>query len=235
MVLYSQGVPANVRIYFADGLVGTPSITFSSDTNSGFYSVGADQIGVVTNGTEKMRFYSSSVALGSSMYLISASTQSLTLKGNVSDGATAVGMILDNAVALTTSGSKIISVRNNNVEKFSIDKDGTTVLNTLFCGGITDSSSASTLTIKGVMADGATAVGVTLNTVSYTTGGAKLVSFTNDGTEKAYCDKDGIIYSETNKRTACGGGSTGGTTTANGTVTLEINGTTYYLLKAAGA
>jgi len=45
----------------------------------------------------------------------------------------------------------------------------------------------------------------------------------------------GTAYVETTKRVACGGGSTGATTTPNGTVTLEINGSTYYLLKAAGA
>ena len=45
----------------------------------------------------------------------------------------------------------------------------------------------------------------------------------------------GIVTAETTKRVACGGDSTGSTTTASGTVTLEINGTTYYLLRAAGA
>ena len=43
------------------------------------------------------------------------------------------------------------------------------------------------------------------------------------------------LYAESTKRVACGGGTTGSNTTANGTVALEINGTTYYLLKAATA
>jgi len=46
---------------------------------------------------------------------------------------------------------------------------------------------------------------------------------------------DSKLYAESTKRVACGGGSTGSSTTANGTVTLEINGTTYYLLTSATA
>jgi hypothetical protein len=45
----------------------------------------------------------------------------------------------------------------------------------------------------------------------------------------------GTLKAESTKRVACGGGSTGATVVPNGTVTLEINGTTYYLLKAASA
>ena len=45
----------------------------------------------------------------------------------------------------------------------------------------------------------------------------------------------GIIYTESSKRVACGGGSTGAGVVPNGTVTLEINGVSYYLLTSAGA
>lgn len=68
------------------------------------------------------------------------------------------------------------------------------------------------------------------------------VSITHDQTNavitsgKGYVQTVGTaLYAETTKRVACGGGSTGATTTANGTVTLEINGVSYYLLKAASA
>lgn len=43
------------------------------------------------------------------------------------------------------------------------------------------------------VADGGTAVGFKLNTPSYTTGGAKLLSLQNNSTEKLFIDKDGKL------------------------------------------
>ncbi len=45
----------------------------------------------------------------------------------------------------------------------------------------------------------------------------------------------GAVYIDGDKKVACGGGSTGAGTTPNGTVTLVINGTSYYLLTSASA
>lgn len=57
-------------------------------------------------------------------------------------------------------------------------------------GSITGTTS---LTFKGSQADGASAVGVITDTsATYSTAGAKLLSVRNNGTEKAYIDKDGI-------------------------------------------
>jgi hypothetical protein len=46
------------------------------------------------------------------------------IKGAMADGASAVGTILDTAIALTTSGAKLLSLRNNGTEKAYFDKDG---------------------------------------------------------------------------------------------------------------
>jgi len=62
-----------------------------------------------------------------------------------------------------------------------------------------------------------------------TNAGSKLFLLTNNTAEKLYVKKDGDLYVETNKRVACGGGSTTADTTVNGSVTLEINGTSYKL------
>jgi hypothetical protein len=43
---------AVTKTEFADGLVSAPSITFSSDLNSGIYRIGTDNIGVAVNGTK---------------------------------------------------------------------------------------------------------------------------------------------------------------------------------------
>jgi hypothetical protein len=55
---------------------------------------------------------------------------SLAVKGRAGDGATAVGVILDNANDLANAGAKLVSVRNNGAEKAYFDKDGT-----LYMGG----------------------------------------------------------------------------------------------------
>jgi hypothetical protein len=41
---------------FADGSVSAPSVTFSSDTNTGFYRIGADTLGLATNGTLRAKW-----------------------------------------------------------------------------------------------------------------------------------------------------------------------------------
>ena len=44
--------------------------------------------------------------------------------GSFANGASAVGVILDNSAALSTAGSKLVSVRNATTEKYAIDCDG---------------------------------------------------------------------------------------------------------------
>jgi hypothetical protein len=52
------------------------------------------------------------------------SSISATIKGAIADGASAVGVILDNVGALANAGAKALSVRVNGVEKFYLDKNG---------------------------------------------------------------------------------------------------------------
>ena len=57
----------NLTVTHALGAVGTPSITFTGDTNTGIYSPTADTIGFVEGGTEAMRINSSGqVGIGTS-------------------------------------------------------------------------------------------------------------------------------------------------------------------------
>lgn len=46
------------------------------------------------------------------------------LKSTVSDGSSAVGYVLDTTNALSTSGAKLLSLKNSGTEKFYVDKDG---------------------------------------------------------------------------------------------------------------
>lgn len=164
--------------------------------------------------------------------------------GNINDGASAVGIILDNAVALSTAGAKILSIRNHTVEKASVDKDGvvsaltytsaqasgSNAINLTTAGArinlnngsdyLFDNSGVATfnavtavpalyvtgglgliqaqnngpLAVTGQSPTGAGAVGVILdNSVTLSTSGDKILSVRNNGTEKVYVDKDGII------------------------------------------
>ena len=75
----------------------------------------------------------------------------LKVYGHQADSATAVGVILDNDVALATSGAKIISVRNNAVEKMSVDKAGKGA-----CVGVTSSALIESTTGGFKFPDGTT-------------------------------------------------------------------------------
>lgn len=55
---------------------------------------------------------------------LSANGKAAQVSGNAADGASAVGVISDNANALTTGGAKIHSFRNAGTEKAFHDKDG---------------------------------------------------------------------------------------------------------------
>lgn len=81
----------------------------------------------------------------------SGTFSSVTLTGGINgmsvNSATAVGIILNSGNSLTTAGAKLLSVRNNGVEKIYVDKDGDVVAARLFVGGSTTSGmgqSAST-------------------------------------------------------------------------------------------
>ena len=54
-------------------------------------------------------------------------TSTLTLSGNRTDGGTNIGVVIDNLVALTTAGAKIVSFQNHEAEKASIDLDGNAI------------------------------------------------------------------------------------------------------------
>lgn len=52
---------------------------------------------------------------------VQSNSTTLTIKGGSPDGSTSVGVVLDNASSLDTTGSKVVSIRNAGVEKAYID------------------------------------------------------------------------------------------------------------------
>lgn len=129
---------------------------------------------------------------------------SAQLRGNVADGATAIGNKIGNASALSTAGSKVCSFYSDNLasEVAYVASNGTIASNaTVQAGGsfLTTSGQITTgasvpLRVVGGVPDGATAIGVKLaNTPALTVAGAKIASFYSDNviTEKAFVDLAG--------------------------------------------
>jgi hypothetical protein len=157
----------------SDGTVGDPSITFTNSPTSGLYRAGADDIGISIGGADLMRLSSTLIKL-------------IAL---VTDGASAVGVEIDTANALADAGAKLLRVLNGAVEKFYLDKDGN-----VQGGGLFQALAAVGATLKGNVADGATAVGVILDNVNaLADAAAKAVSVRVAGAEQAYFDKDGRL------------------------------------------
>jgi hypothetical protein len=111
--------------------------------------------------------------------------QSMVVQGNMADGASAVGVILDTKTTLANATAKLLSVRNNAVEKFYIDKDGEAYANGVHLGaggGIT-----APYTLNGV----GDTVPFTINAITAQT--ANLQSWQVNGVEKAYIQASGNI------------------------------------------
>lgn len=165
---------------------GATAVAMAIDTVNALSTAGAKLLRLLNNAVEKFYVDKDGNVQGGGLFQALAAVGA-TLKGNVADGATAVGVILDCVTALTTSGAKALSVRNAGVEQAYIDKDGN-----IQAGGLFQSLAALSATLKGNIADGASAVGVILDCVNaLSTSGAKALSIRNAGVEKAYIDKDG--------------------------------------------
>ncbi len=138
--------------------------------------------------------------------------------GLYADGASAVAIAIVSP-AYTTSGAKILSVKNDSTEKASIDKDGKLTLaagvvttSVTSTGAATLGTTSTTGQITGLYSDGASAVAVTVSSPSYSNASAKLLSVKNNSTEKFSIQKDGNV--------TAAGSVTAATAAIPGTVTL---------------
>jgi hypothetical protein len=109
---------------------GASAVGITLDTVNELTTTGAKLLSVLNHAVEK--FYvdkdgavsaGSTVSAGNGLFA-ALTAVGATLLGNVADGASAVGVILDCVNALSTSGAKALSIRNSGVEKAYIDKDG---------------------------------------------------------------------------------------------------------------
>ena len=88
---------------FPDGTVAVPSITFTEDTDTGFFRVSSGQIGIVANGTKVAQF---PTATGSSGQLLSTNGAGVLSYVDAPSGATGGGsdkVIIENGTTITTN------------------------------------------------------------------------------------------------------------------------------------
>lgn len=106
------------------------------------------------------------------------------LTAAVADSGTNVAFIFNNSTTL--SGTTLLaSFRNNGTEKLGIEDDGRL-------------TSSVSVTMRSTAADGASAVGASVDTsTAWSNGGARLLDVMNNGTRKASFDTSGNLRFET--------------------------------------
>lgn len=155
---------------------------------------------------------------------------------NVSfDGTTDININLNNSLSMSTT-SDIASVSGASFNGSSaiawttfkpdqnINTSSTPQFARLGIGTAADSTyklKISDGTIATGVTDNSSAIGFTFNTPSYSTSGAKIVSFKNNGAEKAYIDKDGSMAAYTYISTVSTG--TAPFTVSSTTVVTNLN------------
>ena len=99
------------------GAVGTPSITFTGDLNTGIWSPAADTIAASTGGSERLRITSAGlVGIGTS-----SPAQRLHLSHQTTGGTTSLLVSNPDGAANATTGIKLgVSAEDNSVAKFAI-------------------------------------------------------------------------------------------------------------------
>ena len=99
-VIFAGADYLNAGGTFPDGTNSVPSITFSSDTDTGFFRVSSGQIGIVANGTKVAQFPTST---GSSGQLLSTNGAGVLSYVDAPSGATGGGsnkVIIENDTAI---------------------------------------------------------------------------------------------------------------------------------------
>lgn len=104
----ASGLPVVSSFSASDGTVSVPSINFSSDTDTGFYRIGANSIGIAAGGVQVGAFNHSALTLGANGTGSVTSTFSATSSSSdatVTVSATAGGVVGINTVQLLSSAT----------------------------------------------------------------------------------------------------------------------------------
>ena len=177
LVTPTLGAASATSVALGLGAVGTPSLTFTGDLNTGIWSPAADTIAVSTGGTERIRVDSSGnvmIATTTSAGRLNVyraatglqtATPQLTVQSSVADGATADGPGIN--WANTAGAVANIGSSGNGVLYFSTRANSTAswVLRALI-----DASGNFLMRNTGALGYGTTSGGAVTQTTSRTTG-----------------------------------------------------------------
>ena len=108
----TTGITSALPVDVPLGAVGTPSITFTGDLNTGIYSPGADQVAISTSGTEKL------IVKSDGKVGIGTSSPGAQLQVNTGSAAT-IGQIIQLASSQTADVLKVVRSDTNNSLQFT--------------------------------------------------------------------------------------------------------------------
>jgi hypothetical protein len=125
--LYESSIP-NSAVAIAHTLNSPSYVTAGakllSVQNNGVEQASIDRLGIIAAAggfTTTANSYLGPITANS---LVASAPSTLSLTSQKADGASAVGIVLNNSVTMATAGAKLLSIQNNGVEKAYVDKDG---------------------------------------------------------------------------------------------------------------
>ena len=215
----TAAVTSTLPVVHPLGAVGTPSITFTGDLNTGIYSPGADQLAISTNGVARLT--TSTTAVSSSLAidvpLGAVGTPSLTFTGDLNTGLFSPGA---DTVALVTGGTNRLHITSAGLVGIGTTSPGR-LLSVQGIIGAYNSSGANDSQLL-VYNNGTSSV---INSTYGTTGGYTPLVFDVGGSERARIDSSGRLLVGTS--TGTGGreklqvlGNANEATTGAGEITL---------------
>ena len=102
-VLLASADYLNAGVTFPDGTVSVPSITFTEDTDTGFFRVSSGQIGIVANGTKVAQFPTSTGSSGQLLSTNGAGVLSYVDAPTSSTGGGSDKVIYENGTTITAN------------------------------------------------------------------------------------------------------------------------------------
>lgn len=128
LAVSTTAVSSTLAVDVPLGAVGTPSITFTGDLNTGIYSPGADQVAISTGGTERMRIRNNGTILLST----GGNDSAVNARGveiNATSGFIYCAVDSDTVAYFNrrTNDGTLIELRQDNTTEGSISVSGTTV------------------------------------------------------------------------------------------------------------
>jgi hypothetical protein len=106
--LSTTAVSSALAIAHPLGAVGTPSITFTGDLNTGIYSPAADQVAITTNGVERVEFGTSEVVFNDG-----GTNYDFRIEGDTVDSLFFVDASTDRVGLGTSAPRSLLNIANN--------------------------------------------------------------------------------------------------------------------------